>query len=87
MSASWLTTLFGSGAILGALIQLVMMTIEENGLPHDASTWMNFATKIVVGVGLIMAKSYNVSNSPNPAAPVVVPPAAAEKPNPAATNP
>ena len=68
MGASWLTTLFGSGAIVGALIQLVMMTIEDNGLPHDASTWMSFATKIVVGVGLILSKSYNVSNAPEPAA-------------------
>jgi uncharacterized membrane protein len=86
MGASWLTTLFGSGAIIGAFVQLIMMTIEENGLPHDASTWMNFITKIVVWVGLILSKSYNVSNSPTPAAATVVPDAAATKPNPAATQ-
>ena len=82
MKASWLTTIFGSGVILAGIFQLVAMTIEENGMPHDTSTWLNFAGKIVAGIGIILAKSYNVSNSPNPVAPVVVPPTAAAKPNP-----
>jgi len=86
MGASWLTTLFGSGAILTAIIQLILMTIEENGLPHDPSTWANFAGKIILGLGVIFSKSFNVSNSQSPAAPMVVPPAAMEKPNPAATQ-
>jgi len=81
---SWLTTLFGGGAILTAIIQLILMTIEENGLPHDASTWANFAGKIIIGVGVIVSKDWNVSNSKDPAAPVVVPPVAAATPNPAA---
>lgn len=84
MGASWLTTLFGAGAILGAIIQLIMLTIEDNGMPHDASTWANFATKIIVGVGLILSKSFNVSNAPAPAAATVVSPADAVKANPSA---
>lgn len=84
MGASWLTTVFGGLTILGSIMQLVAMTVEESGLPHDTSTWLNFATKITVGVGLILAKSFNVSNSPNPVAPVVVPETAATKPNPTA---
>jgi len=64
VGASWLTTVFGIAAIVGSIVQLIAMTIEENGLPHDTSTWMNFATKIVVGVGLILSKSYNVTNTP-----------------------
>ncbi len=87
MKASWLTTLFGSGTVLFAVIQLIMFTIEENGLPHDTSTWFSFAGKVVAGVGIILSKSFNVSNSPNPAAPVIVPEAAAAKPNPAAVAP
>lgn len=86
MGASWLTTLFGSGAIIAAVIQLIMMTVEENGLPHDASTWANFVGKIILGLGVIFSKSFNVSNSPTPVAPTVVPDAAAAKPNPAATQ-
>jgi hypothetical protein len=84
MSASWLTTLFGSGTILFALVQLIMFTIEEGGMPHDTSTWFSFAGKIMAGVGIILSKSYNVSNSPTPAAPVVVSAADAVKANPAA---
>ena len=86
MGVSWIPQLFGAGAIGSAFIQLILMTIEENGIPHDASTWANFAGKIFIGVGLIFAKQKNVSNSPTPAAPVVVPPAAMTKPNPAATQ-
>ncbi len=84
MGASWLTTIFGVGAIGVALAQLAAQIIEEGGAPHDLSTWLGFATKFIVGAGLIMAKSYNVSNSPTPAAPTVVSDAAAVKPNPAA---
>ena len=84
VKASWLTTLFGSGTILFAVIQLIMFNLEEGGMPHDTSTWFSFAGKIVAGVGIILSKSYNVSNSPQPAAPVVVPDAAMATPNPAA---
>lgn len=66
MGGNWLTTIFGAGAIGGSFIQLIMMTIEENGLPHDASTWMNFITKIIIGIGLILSKDYNKSNAPVP---------------------
>lgn len=84
MSASWLTTLFGGGAILTAIIQLILMTIEENGLPHDASTWANFAGKIILGLGVIFSKSFNVSNSPTPVAATVVSATSEAKPNPQA---
>ena len=87
MSASWLTTLFGGGTVLFAVVQLIMFTIEEGGMPHDTSTWFSFAGKIVAGVGIILSKSYNVSNSPQPNAPIVVPDEAMAKPNPAAVVP
>ncbi len=85
MSASWLTTLFGAGAIVAALVQLGAQIAEEGGMPHDFSTWMGFASKFILGAGVILSKSFNVTNSPQPAAATVVPPAAAAKPNPAAT--
>ena len=84
VKASWLTTLFGSGTILFAVIQLIMFNLEEGGMPHDTSTWFSFAGKIVAGVGIILSKSFNVSNSPTPVAPVVVSAADAVKTNPAA---
>jgi len=64
VGASWLTTAFGVGAIVVALAQLVAQIVEENGMPHDLSTWLGFATKFIVGAGLIMTKSFNVTNSP-----------------------
>jgi hypothetical protein len=84
MGASWLTTVFGVGAILVALAQLAAQIIEEGGMPHDTSTWLGFATKFIVGAGLVFAKSFNVSNSPQPAAATVVSTAAEATPNPAA---
>jgi hypothetical protein len=84
VGASWLTTIFGGAAIVGAIAQLIAFTIEEGGMPHDTSTWISFALKIIVGIGLILSKSYNVSNSPTPAAATVVSPADAVKANPAA---
>ncbi len=83
MGASYLTTIFGAAAILGSIVQLISYTLEEGGVPHDPSTWINFGTKVVVGIGLILTKSFNVSNSPTPVAPAVVSDAAAVKPNPA----
>jgi uncharacterized membrane protein YdcZ (DUF606 family) len=87
VKASYLTTLFGSGTILFAVIQLIMFNIEEGGMPHDTSTWFSFAGKVIAGVGIILSKSFNVSNAPNPAAATVVSPASEAKPNPAAVPP
>ena len=87
MSASWLTTLFGAAAIAAALVQLGAQIIEEGGMPHDFSTWMGFATKFILGAGVILSKSFNVSNSPTPAAPAVVSAVDMVKANPAAVPP
>ena len=87
MGASWLTTAFGVGAIVVALAQLASQIIEEGGMPHDLSTWLGFATKFIVGAGLIFTKAYNVSNAPAPAAATVVSPANEAKANPAAIPP
>ena len=84
MGASWLTTLLGAAAIIGTVVQFIMGAIEESGMPHDPSTWMSFITKIVVGVGLILSKSYNVSNAPQPAAATVVSAKSEAKKNPSA---
>jgi len=67
-----------------ALAQLAAQIIEEGGMPHDVSTWLGFATKFIAGAGIILSKSFNVSNAPTPVAPAVVSPADAVKVNPAA---
>lgn len=84
MKASSATTVIGIVAIVGTIMQLISATIEEGGMPHDPSTWLSFATKIVVGAGLILAKDFNVSNAPAPAAATVVSKADEAKPNPSA---
>jgi len=84
MGASWLTTLFGAGAIVAALVQLGAQIIEEGGMPHDASTWLGFAVKFITGAGLIFSKSFNVSNSPTPTAAATVSAANEATVNPAA---
>jgi hypothetical protein len=87
LKASWLTTLFGGGTVLVAIIQLIMFNIEEGGMPHDTSTWFSFAGKILAGIGIIFSKSFNVSNAPAPAAATVVSAANEAKPNPQAVKP
>ena len=87
VKASWLTTLFGVAAIAAALVQLGAQIIEEGGMPHDFSTWMGFATKFILGAGVILSKSFNVSNSPTPVAATVVSTANEAKVNPAAVPP
>jgi hypothetical protein len=86
MAASWLTTLFGAGAIIAALVQLAAQIAEEGGMPHDMSTWMGFASKFILGAGVILSKSYNVSNAPNPAAATVVSTVDEAKANPSAVK-
>ena len=84
MKVSSMTTTVGIVAIVGTIMQLISGTIEEGGMPHDPSTWLSFATKIIVGVGLILAKDWNVSNAPAPAAATVVSKADESKVNPSA---
>jgi hypothetical protein len=79
-----LTTVGGALVILEAIGQLIWFTIEESGMPHDTSTWISFAGKVTTGIVLILTKSYNVSNSPTPAAPTVVSAVNMVKANPSA---
>jgi hypothetical protein len=85
VGASYLTTIFGVLVILGDVAKLVADGIKEQGMPTDLSSWITFAAGLAAGVGIILSKSFNVSNSPTPAAPVTVGPVAMSKPNPSAT--
>ena len=85
MKASWMTTVLGIIVLVGDIGNLITVSIEKNGIPTNATQWFYTLSGLATGIGLLVSKQFNVSNSPNPAAPVVVPTALATKPNPAAT--
>jgi hypothetical protein len=84
MSPSWMTTVLGIIVLIGDAANLVTVSIEQHGIPTNATQWIYTISGIATGIGLLAAKQFNVSNSPQPAAPAVVPPAAMATPNPSA---
>lgn len=84
MGASWITTVIGSAAILLTWINPIFV---EQGIPQNSKEWLAFAFGNVTGFIGIFSKSFNVSNSKDPAAATTVPPVAAITPNPAAKVP
>ena len=84
MWTSWMTTVLGIIVLIGDAANLITVTIEKNGIPTNATQWIYTITGLATGIGLLVSKQFNVSNSSHPAAPMVVPPAALAVPNPAA---
>jgi hypothetical protein len=87
-----LEKLFGTSpipTILGYLVGGITAfeeLIRSNGTPTDLYGWMQIALAVGFAVLGRSAKQVNVSNSPDPHAPVVVPPVAAVTPNPVAVK-
>ncbi len=82
MAASWMTTVLGIIVLIGDIGNLVTVSIEQNGIPTNATQWFYTLSGLATGIGLLVAKQFNVSNSPHPAAPITVPAAAMATPNP-----
>lgn len=75
MQASWLTTVFGVLTIIGDIGAFISHFMAENAAPITPEGWFAYAMGLVTGIGLIVAKAYNVSHAPTPAAaPAVVTP-------------
>ena len=83
-SGSFKTSIIGCIIIALDLLKLVGDAIKEQGMPTDLNGWIVFAAGLATGVGLILAKDYNVSNSSHPAAPVIVSAVVSATPNPSA---
>lgn len=84
LGASWLTTIFGGLTILSDVGSFASHFLATNPAPTTVQDWFVWGMGLVTGVGLIVAKSYNVSNSQRPAAAATVSPVAAATTNPAA---
>ena len=68
MNTSWKTTLFGWIVIVGDIVKLIADTASEKGVPTDIGGWATFGLAMATGVGLIMSKDYDKTNSQHPAA-------------------
>lgn len=84
---SYKTAIVGYIIIALDLIKLVGDAIKADGMPTDLNGWIVFAAGLATGIGLILSKDYNVSNSPKPSASIVVSEADAAKPNPSEVKP
>ncbi len=65
---SWKTGIAGWAAVVADIAGLIAMTIEKQGLPKDASTWIVFGSVLAAGVGNILSKDYDKTNSSHPVA-------------------
>jgi len=72
--------------IIGALV-MICGGVAFSGALEEYNSYLMMFCATATGLGLFTAKPANVTNSPNPAAPVVVPSALLEKPNPVAKVP
>jgi len=79
-----MNTVAGAIAVLGGISDFISEIVKQQGLPHDLLHWAIFVGLVSGGIGNIVSKQWNVTNSPQPAAPTVVPPVAMATPNPAA---
>lgn len=63
MKASWITTVFGVLTIFGDVGAFVSHFMADNPVPITAEGYFAYGMGLVTGVGLILTKAYNVSNS------------------------
>lgn len=66
LGASWKTALIGWLIIAGDGLKLLSDTLTEKGVPTDAGGWLGFGIALATGVGLILSKDYDKSNSTHP---------------------
>lgn len=75
MGASYLTTVFGVLTILGDVGAFISHFMKDNPIPMTFEDGFGYFMALATGIGLILAKSFNVSHAPAPAAePTVVEP-------------
>ena len=65
---SWKSGLAGWVAIIADFFGLIAKTIEQHGIPTDASTWIVFGSILAAGIGNILSKDYDKSNADHPVA-------------------
>lgn len=82
---SWKTAFVGYLIIALDVLNLIGEAVKKQGIPTDIQGWIVFAAGLATGVGLILAKDFNVTNSSKPAASIVVSDVAAATPNPSDT--
>jgi hypothetical protein len=83
VGASYLTTIFGVLTIMGDIGAFISHFMKDNPAPMTFEEGFAYFMGLATGVGLILAKSFNVTNSPTPKAAITVPPTAAVTANPA----
>lgn len=83
-NASNKTSIVGFIIIALDIMKLAGDAIQEGGIPKDINGWIVFVAGISTGIGLILSKDYNVSNSPKPAKATQVSDVNEGMPNPAA---
>lgn len=87
MGKSWMNTVLGIVVLIGNLGNFIDAAITQHGVPATWHEWLIFLIANATGIGLIVSKQFNVSNSPDPVAATVVSAASEAKPNPAAVKP
>lgn len=83
-AGSWKTGILGYIVIALDVLQFIAQAVEKQGIPTSFQGWITTLGGLAGGIGLLVAKDFNVSNAPQPAAPTVVSAAAMVKPNPSA---
>ena len=84
MAGSWKTKLAGWILIASGLLGLVAEAISKQGIPDTLMEWLTFGSMIGGGIVALLAKDYDVSNSPHPASATTVSAVDAVKTNPSA---
>ena len=69
MNTSFKTSIFGYIIIFLDIANLIGEAVKQHGLPSDVQGWIIFAGGLATGIGLILAKDFNVTNSPQPVQP------------------
>lgn len=69
-----MTTLAGIVVIVSDISAFIAKFMGENTAPVSIPEWLAYVAGLAMGVGLIVAKQWNVSNAPQPAPAAVVPP-------------
>ena len=70
LGSSWMTSIVGYAVIV---ITVAQQIFSESPIPSKWYDWLTFFGKLITGVGIALAKDFNVSNASKPlptAAPV-----------------
>lgn len=79
MGGSFKTSILGYLLIVLDVIQFIGQALETQGIPTDLKGWIVTLSGLAGGIGLIVAKDFDKSNSNNPQAVAVAVPTEAPK--------